>query len=46
MTEAETKLGRKPWRYVFVKESQIDEALEFDVVVAKFSVGKKKEERK
>ena len=33
----------KPWRYVFVKESQIDEALEFDVAVQKFTMEKAKE---
>ena len=46
VTEEELKLGHKPWGYVFVKESQIDEALEFDVAVQKFSLGKKKEKKK
>ena len=38
VTSGETKLGHKPWKYLFVKESQIDEALEFDVAVQKFTM--------
>ena len=41
MTEAEAKENRKPWKYVFVKESKIDEALEFDVAVQKYTLSKK-----
>lgn len=41
VTAEEAKAKHKPWRYVFVKESQIDEALEFDVAVAKFTMKKK-----
>ena len=41
VTEAETKENRKPWKYVFVKESKIDEALEFDVAVQKYTLSKK-----
>ena len=40
---AEAAAGRKEWRYVFVKESQIDEALEFDVAVQKFTMQEKRE---
>ena len=40
----EAAAGRKEWRYVFVKESQIDEALEFDVAVQKFTMDKTQEE--
>lgn len=43
VSEVEIAAGRKPWRYVFVKESQIDEALEFDVAVQKFTVEKAEE---
>ena len=43
VSEVETAAGRKPWRYVFVKESQIDEALEFDVALQKFTEEKEKE---
>ena len=41
VTEAEAKENRKPWKYVFVKESKIDEALEFDVAVQKYTLSKK-----
>lgn len=43
VTAEEAKSKHKPWRYVFVKESQIDEALEFDVAVQKFAKGKDQE---
>ena len=43
VSEAEAAAGRKEWRYVFVKESQIDEALEFDVAVQKFTMLEKRE---
>jgi len=42
----EAAAGRKEWRYVFVKESQIDEALEFDVAARKFAMMEKQEARK
>ncbi len=43
VSEAERGAGRKEWRYVFIKESQIDEAMEFDVAVQKFTMTKTKE---
>ena len=43
VSEAEAAAGRKEWRYVFVKEGQIDEALEFDVAVQKFTMLEKRE---
>ena len=36
VSEAERAAGRKEWRYVFIKESQIDEAMVFNVAIAKF----------
>ena len=41
-----SEVESKPWRYVFVKESQIDEALEFDVAVQKFTMEQMKEIKK
>ena len=38
-----SRVESKPWSYVFVKESQIDEALEFDVAVQKFTMEKVQE---
>lgn len=37
VSAAERAAGRKEWRYVFVKESQIDDAMTFGVAVKKFS---------
>ena len=36
VSEAERAAGRKEWRYVFIKESQINEAMAFRVAIAKF----------
>lgn len=36
VSAAERAAGRKEWRYVFIKESQIDEAMTFRVAIAKF----------
>ena len=36
VSESERAAGRKEWRYVFIKESQIDEAMVFHVAIAKF----------
>lgn len=36
VSDAERAAGRKEWRYVFIKESQIDEAMAFNVAIAKF----------
>ena len=35
-SEAESAAGHKEWRYLFIKESQIDEAMIFKVAIAKF----------
>ena len=35
-SEAESAAGHKEWRYLFIKESQIDEAMVFKVAIAKF----------
>ena len=43
VSETKRGAGRKEWRYVFIKESQIDEAMEFDVAVQKFTMTKTKE---
>ena len=36
VSAAERAVGRKEWRYVFIKESQIDAAMTFKVATAKF----------
>ena len=43
VSAAERAAGRKEWRYVFVKESQIDAAMTFKVATAKFAETAKRE---
>ena len=45
VSAAERAAGRKEWRYVFIKESQIDEAMTFKVATAKFVETAKRELR-
>ena len=43
VSKVESAAGRKEWRYVFITESRIDEAQEFDVVANKFTMTKARE---
>ncbi len=42
VSEVERAAGRKEWRYVFVKESQIDAAMTFKVASTKFAEASKR----
>ena len=42
VSRAERAAGRKEWRYVFIRESQIDEAMAFRVAIAKFAETEKR----
>ena len=43
VSAAECAAGRKEWRYLFIRESQIDEAMTFKVAAAKFVETAKRE---